>query len=339
MQGECDYAIIALAEMLEGKRFSKDVPGLVYRENGEIRLNPRDVVDDVDVLPIARRSFLDRYYQKSMYGYLTVNSGLDMMITSRGCPYRCSFCFKVEKRYRFRSSESVLAEMDMLQSRGVRHLHIMDDAFTVNKKRCHEIADEMIRRKYGFKLKIRSRVNSIDLEILKKLKRAGVKEIVYGLESGSQAILDSMDKHTTVELNERAVQLTNKAGIFCVGDIMIGMPGETPDTINETIAFLKRNMVIVGNVPYLYPLPGTKVYDDAKANGTLRGEWGTDDCVPWIKLPWIKSIGDLEVAKKRVERAVHRNPVKALYFIWHNPQFLSPGNIKKRIRQLYRMIR
>jgi radical SAM superfamily enzyme YgiQ (UPF0313 family) len=229
--------------------------------------------------------------------------------------------------------------MDMLQSRGVRHLHIMDDAFTVNKKRCHEIADEMIRRKYGFKLKIRSRVNSIDLEILKKLKRAGVKEIVYGLESGSQAILDSMDKHTTVELNERAVQLTNKAGIFCVGDIMIGMPGETPDTINETIAFLKRNMVIVGNVPYLYPLPGTKVYDDAKANGTLRGEWGTDDCVPWIKLPWIKSIGDLEVAKKRVERAVHRNPVKALYFIWHNPQFLSPGNIKKRIRQLYRMIR
>lgn len=338
MQGECDYAVCALAGMLEGKNRSQDVPGLVYREGDAIRMNPRDTVPDLNKLPVPRRSFLDRYHRRGMYGYITMGTGLDMMITSRGCPYRCSFCFKVETKYRFRNVESVMAEFDLLRRRGVRHVHIMDDAFTANKKRCHAIADELIRGKYDFWMKVRSRVNSVDEELLRKLKRCGVRQIVYGIESGSQRVLDSMDKHSTVEMNERAIDLTNRAGLFCAGDIMIGMPGETPETIGETIAFLRRNQVIISHVPYLYPLPGTRVYDAAREDGSLQGDWSLDGHVPWIKLAWTDSRQDLENAARQVEKSVHRNPARMLYLLRHNPQLLKPGSLRKRAGALLRLV-
>ena len=184
MQRECDHSIIKLAEVLDARCGPEEVPGLVWRADGIIRMNPREVVPDLDALPTTDRSFLDRYYRKGMYSHLVVASGLDMMITSRGCPFNCSFCFKVERRYRFRNVDSVMEKFDLLKSREGRHVHIMDDAFTANRKRCHAIADELIRGKYGFCLKVRSRVNVVDEELLNKLKQCAMRQIVCGLDKG-----------------------------------------------------------------------------------------------------------------------------------------------------------
>ncbi len=253
-----------------------------------------------------------------------------MMMTSRGCPYRCTFCFKVEPRFRWRSIEHVLAEFDSLARRGVKAIHIQDDAFTANKKRCSEIADELIRRRYRFNIKVRSRTNSVDIALLRQLKAAGVRQIIYGFESGSQRVLDSMDKKTTVEMNKRAVEMTKKVGIACYGEIMVGMPGETPDTVNETIRFLIEEKPIIGFVPVLYPLPSTPVYEEAKRNGTLQGDWDLDGPDPWVKLPWARSREDIVAESHRIGRAVRRDPGTLWYFFrkhlrtasWRQAKFL-----------------
>ena len=328
MQGECDRSIITFANMLAGKCGEPDVPGLVYRVGNEIRKNEKDYIDNLDKLPQADRSFLDNYYQSGMYWDMAAKGNLDVIITSRGCPYNCSFCFKVEKKYRFRSAEHVMAEFENLKKRGIKSVHIQDDAFTAHKNRCLEIADALIKGKYNFELKVRSRVNSIDEEILKKLKKAGVKQIIYGIESGSQKMLNSMNKKTTVEMNKKAIELTKRVGIDCYAEIMIGMPGETKETIDETISFLLEMKPIVGFVPVLYPLPGTKVYEDAKINGTLVGDWTVDGPWPWVKLPWTKSRSELDAESRRISRTIQRDIGTIVYFLKCHTRTMSLRQIK-----------
>ena len=314
MEGECDRSIVSFAEMISGKRKEEDVPGLVYRKNENILVNKRDFIGDLNQLPQVERNFLDRYYQNKMYWDMAAPGTLDMMITSRGCPYNCSFCFKVENRYRDRSVDHVMHEFENLRRRGVKSIHVQDDAFTANRKRCLEIADALIRCNYRFDLKIRSRVNSVDEELLRKLKKAGVRKIIYGFESGSQKILDIMNKKTTVEMNKRAIDLTKKVGIACYGEVMIGMPGETKETIDKTISFLLEKKPIIGFAPVLYPLPGTKVYEDAKKDGTLQGDWTVDGPMPWVKLPWTQAKADIEAESERISKTVQRDLGTLFYF-------------------------
>ena len=328
MQGECDRSILYFAEMIAGKKGEIDIPGLVYRSGKDVLKNNRDYTDNLDELPCANRNFLRRYYDIGMYWDMSARGKLDMMITSRGCPYHCNFCFKLEKKYRFRSAEHVMNEFEYLKKMGTKSIHVQDDAFTANKGRCLEIAENLIKGKYDFELKVRSRVNSIDGEILEKLKRAGVKQIIYGFESGSQKMLDSMNKKTTVEMNRKAVELTKRAGIACYGEIMIGMPGETRDTIDETIKFLLDKKPIIGFIPVLYPLPGTKVYDDAKKNNTLQGDWTIEGRDPWVKLPWTESRADLDNESRRISRIIQRDPGTILYFLRHHMRTMSWKQIK-----------
>lgn len=318
MQGECDRSIVLFAEMIAGSTPASGVPGLVYRDGRTVVKSEPARIDHLDELSQVDRGFLDDYYRAGMYWDMAARNPLDMMITSRGCPYDCSFCFKTERRYRFRGVGHVMAEFEILRRRGVRSVHIQDDAFTANRKRCSDIADALIGGGYRFELKVRSRVNSVDEDLLCKLKKAGVREIIYGFESGSQAILDSMNKRTTVEMNERAIRLTKKAGITCYGEIMIGMPGETRQTLDETLQFLLKNKPIVGFIPVLYPLPSTRVYEEARTDGTLQGDWTVDGPWPWVKLPWTASRDDLVAASKRISRAVQRDPGTILYFLRHH---------------------
>lgn len=167
--------------------------------------------------------------------------------------------------------------------------------------------------------------------MLRILKRAGVKQIIYGVESGSQKMLDSMNKKTTVKMNKKAIQLTKKVGIACYAEIMIGMPGENKETIDETISFLLSNKPIVGHIPVLYPLPGTKVYDDAKRDGTLKGDWTVEGEWPWVKLPWANSVSDISAESKRISKITQKDLGTILYFLRHH---LSRMN-KRQVKFLY----
>jgi anaerobic magnesium-protoporphyrin IX monomethyl ester cyclase len=332
LRGEADHALPSLADLLAGRCSPEDVPGLVYRDGAAVIANPPERIDDLDRLPPLDRSYLDPYYREGMYWNLAARGKLDMMISSRGCPHNCRFCFQVEKKCRFRSVENLMAEFEELRRRGVRSVHIQDDSFTANRSRCLEVAENLIGGKYRFDLKIRSRVDAVDRELLEKLKAAGVKQIVYGFESGSDRVLEAMGKGTTVAMNLQAARLTKKAGIGCYGEIMVGFPGETPETVEETIAFLRRAKPIVGFVPVLYPLPGTEVYEEAKKNGTLQGDWDITGPWPWIKLPWTESYSDLTAASKRIVRRVQRDPGTILYFLRRHLPALNWRAIKFLLR-------
>ncbi len=335
LRGEGDYAFPALAGMLAGKCSPKEVPGLVYRVEGGIAKNSPERIDDLDRLSPLDRSYLDRYYREGMYWNLAARGKLDMMISSRGCPYNCRFCFQVEKKCRFRGVDNLLAEFEELRRRGVRTVHIQDDSFTADRKRCLEIADELVRGGYRFHLKIRSRVDAVDRELLDRLKHAGVEQIVYGFESGSDRVLKAMGKGTTAAQNLRAARLTKAAGIGCYGEIMVGFPEETEETIDETIAFLRQAKPIVGFVPVLYPLPGTAVYEEAKKDGTLQGDWDIRGPWPWIKLPWTETYGDLQAASRRIVRKIQRDPGTIIYFLRRHLPVLN----WRAVRFLLRVVR
>lgn len=326
--GEADYSIVKFLDMLNGETSPEAVSGLAYRINGTVTVNPKDDIGSLDILPKINRSFLDNYYKKNMYWDMAARGSLDMMISSRGCPYNCSFCFKVSDKFRFRSAENVMEEFEELARRGVKSIHIQDDAFTANKNRCIKIAKELIDSKMKFELKIRSRVNNIDSELLFLLKKAGVRQIIYGIESGSQIILDSMNKKTTVEMNRKAIQLTKESGIGCYAEIMIGMPGENKYTIDETIAFLLETKPIVGHIPVLYPLPGTMVYKEAKENGTLVGDWDIEGSWPWVKLPWAETSNDIYSESRRISKTTQTDIGTIIYFLKHHMRTMSIKQIK-----------
>lgn len=335
LRGEADYSFSVLARLAAGQGVPEDVPGLVYRTGSGIATNLPGRIEQLDALPPLDRNYLDRYYRQGMYWNLAGRGKLDMLISSRGCPYNCRFCFQVEKQCRFRGVDHLMAEFEDLRRRGVKTVHIQDDAFTAHRSRCLAIAEELIRGRYRFDLKIRSRVDSVDEELLSRLKAAGVKQIVYGFESGSDRILEAMGKGTTVAMNLRAARLTKAAGIGCYGEIMVGFPGETPATIGETIAFLLQAKPIIGFVPVLYPLPGTEVYEVAKEVGTLQGDWTITGRGPWIKLPWTENYSDLTDASKKIVRRVQRDPGIIYYFLRRH---ISALNFRA-LRFLFRVFR
>jgi anaerobic magnesium-protoporphyrin IX monomethyl ester cyclase len=339
MAGEADRSVIAFADMLAGKRSEAEVPGLVYRRGGDIHANERPFVENLDELPQVRRSFLDRYYRQGRYWDMAARGNLDMMITSRGCPYSCSFCFKLERKYRYRGVDHLMAEFEELHRRGVRWIHVQDDAFTASRKRCFAVAEKLIEHKYKFRLKVRSRVNNVNAELLKSLKRCGVRQIMYGFESGSQEMLNSMNKRTTVKMNEEAVRLTREAGIACYGEIMVGMPGETLETMRMTTQFLLKCKPIVGYISVLYPLPGTTVYEEAKANGTLQGDWTVDGAWPWVKLPWTETREQLDREARRMSRSVQLSPSYLLYFLRHHLPLMTGKQLAFLWRYAFSMLR
>lgn len=202
------------------------------------------------------------------------------MLTSRGCVYQCGFCSNgvFGKKYRGQSTLRVVDEIIYLQRRfGVKEIAFYDDVFTLRKGRAYGIADEILKQGIKLSWTCETRVDLVDEELLKIMKRAGCYSISYGLESGSQKILDIINKNITLEQSEKAVAMTKKAGIQTIGYFMIGSPEETPETIRETIEFSKKLKLDYVQFAITTPLPKTMLWEYYIKNNTLNIPW--DDLI------------------------------------------------------------
>jgi anaerobic magnesium-protoporphyrin IX monomethyl ester cyclase len=199
-------------------------------------------------------------------------------------------------------------EMGEIYKRGTKGLIIVDDNFTVNRERCVSILEGILRSGWRFAMKCRGRVNSIDPGLLKLMKRAGMRSVTFGIESGSQKVLDAMNKKTTVEQNAEAIRKVHEAGLQCYADMFLGFPGETPETIRETADFLMKTKPTGIQFGHLFPLHQTEVYETAKKNGTLVGDWGLLEDYPWVKLDWFDDIGVLRDEVRAIARRFWLNP-------------------------------
>ncbi len=305
-------------ELIQGLLKNKDlhkVKGISFRSGGKIyHCENGDIVTNLDSLPFPDRENVIQNYRNGTYGDLFYGSPLDIVMTSRGCPFQCNFCFKVCNKYRARSPENVLKEIDwVIKNIAPVNIQIMDDSFTIERSRCVEVLDALIKKNYRCNFRVRSRVNVVDDELLKKMKQAGVTTIVYGLESGSQKMLNAFNKQTTVEQNLAACEMAKRAGLNCFADIVLFYPGETKTTLKETEKFVQKAKPTAIRFHLFTPLPNTKAYNEAKKSGQLVGNWDGSGPTPWVK---IDSFTGLDEMERYVKRLFIRNMVDPMRIVW-----------------------
>ena len=224
--------------------------------------------EGLDSLPFPLRTNIDKYNSVFSDGIATT------MITSRGCPYDCGFCYRpvVGRTFRSRSPANVVRELQECYARGIRNFLIYDDTFTVDKKRVIEISKNIIDSKMKIKFDVRSRVNCVDKEMLVVLKRAGMMQIHFGIESGVQRILDRINKKITISQIDKAFSLCHKLNIKTLGYIMIGNPDETSDDFKETEKFVHHLNPDYLHATIFTPFPATPLYEEWKT-ATKTDPW------------------------------------------------------------------
>jgi anaerobic magnesium-protoporphyrin IX monomethyl ester cyclase len=279
VRGEGEQTMLELAELASRTALKNlhEVKGITFRKNGKIvRTEDRDFIQNLDELPHpAYKHFPLSKYKISGKMYLPI-------ITSRGCPFQCTFCLASKicgKRFRTRSPKKVVDELEWLRDiHGADVVAFYDDTFTFDVKRAYEICDEMKRRKFDLPWDCRTRVDRISPEILSKMRDANCQLIHFGVESGNQKMLNAMKKGTTVEQNARGIQMAKDANISVAISVVVGYTGETADMLKQTFDFIKKTRPDYIYVCQAIPYPGTELYDHLKELGwKVSTDWNSFD--------------------------------------------------------------
>mgnify|MGYP001592949398 CR=1 FL=1 len=277
---EAEMTIIDILKAFKDGTPLKDIPGIAFKdESGNVIVNPlRERIDNLDNLPFPAYDLfpMEIYLKYDLYlGTKNYTNGAKWMKISRtrGCPWRCTFCARnFGNPYKIRSADNVIAEMKMLYSNyGITYFEFQDETFTVHKRSTKEFCDRLIESGHNFKWSCLTRADMVDKELLQKMKDAGCFYINFGLESGSQRMLDAVDKKIKVERMEQAVRWVQEVNIDLAHSFMIGIPGENKETVQETIDFCKR-LNLHPNFFICTPYPGTILWDKLKQEGKLQTE-------------------------------------------------------------------
>ncbi len=272
-RGEAFLTPAGLANSLKNKTGLSLVKGLTYRLDGQVKVNEdAPIIDNLDSLPYPARHLLDP--QRYLMGHYTYEPQM-LMITSMGCPQRCIFCLWNKVLYnghvRLRSPDNVVKEMRLLKKEyGAREIYFDDDCFNVSVKRVFEVCEAIIKSGINIPWITEMVCNNVTFDMLKIMKKAGCIKILYGVESGNQAILDKCKKNITLEQIKNTFQLTRKAGIKSHATFMFGLPGETPETIQETMKLARQLNPDTIQCSIALPYPGTEFYELAKSAGSLK---------------------------------------------------------------------
>ena len=275
VRGEGEVTCTELLEALDSRASLENIAGISYRSNGAVVHNPdRPFIKDINVLPLPAVDLVPLSKYRALGFPIT-------MVTSRGCPHECIFCVgrrMVGRRVRYFDVKRVVDEFETLSGMGFSVICIVDDLFTTNKARCMEICDEILRRGISHLWSAFSRVDTVSEELLGRMKAAGCMGLCFGIESGNQAILDRIKKKTTLEKCKRAAALCHDAGIDPWMSFILGLPGETAETVRETLEFGKTLSESHG-FHILAPFPGTEVRDRCEEYGIriLTDDWDRYD--------------------------------------------------------------
>ncbi|MCJ7582065.1 MAG: B12-binding domain-containing radical SAM protein, partial [Candidatus Aminicenantes bacterium] len=257
-EGEISFSklLVALAE-----RQSPDgIQGLGYKKNGQVIINEaRDFIQDLDAMPFPDREFLPyhRYYNLLGKGSEIMTS----LVTSRGCPHNCIFCTSKDGRLcRQRSPENVVQEIEECVAKGITDFDVIDDTFSINRKRVLAITDLIIKKGLKITMDVRARVDQVDQHILDQLAKAGCRRIRFGVESGDIEVLKNLKKGITLEQINAAFKMAKKSGIVTFAYFMLGSPGETELDIKKSIKLAKK--IDPDFVQFLIttPFPATELY-------------------------------------------------------------------------------
>ncbi|MCK4539870.1 radical SAM protein [Candidatus Parcubacteria bacterium] len=336
-KGEYDYTIKDLAYCLLNKGNLASVNGVIFQKNKKIIFNPpRDLIENLDDLPFASEIY-KKHFKIKNYFFAASDYPMVMIITGRGCPFRCFFCLYPQtfhsRRYRLRSAESVVKEFEYIKNNlpEVKEIGIEDDTFTADQERVIKICKLLIEKKIKLKWYCNVRAN-LNLETMQWMKKAGCHLLTIGFESGNQKLLNNIKKGITVEQIRQFVKDSKKAKLLVHGCFIIGNPEETKETMNETLALAKELNCDSMQFYPLIPYPGTEAFAWAKENGYLitdkYNEWlkddGTYNCV--LNLPEVKREDILNFCDK----ATKEYYLRSAYILMKLKQVIThPKEIKR----------
>jgi len=322
VRGEAEEIIVDTLLALEGKKKLSEVDGISYRFGKRIVHNrPAKLITNLDELPKPDRSLVEDEYTNTIGPASFAAGKFTTIITSRGCPHRCTFCSCTAFRRnicKFRSPENVVDELEELTVQGYEDIGIVDDSFTIVKKRVEKICELIEEKHLKFNWWCDSRVDFVDYDMFLKMKKAGCEAVFFGLESGNQRILDYYKKGITPQQSIRAVKAAKKAGINVTGTFIIGATIETKSEVINTLEFAKRlDMDAVGIGP-LWVHPGAQIWDELVAkNPELQERYWESGFVP-------VELGMCEYSQEWLIDAIG----KTLREFYLNPLYISRELIK-----------
>ena len=277
-EGEETIKEIAVSKQRNGSL--KNIKGIAYKEDGKIVITPRrENITNLDELPFPARHLFPfpQLYKPDSYKKKPVAR----ILTSRGCPYRCTFCYHgiFGRELRTRSPENVVDEIEFLKDRyGIKEFHTVDDNFNADKKRAIAICELLIKRKVNLPWACGQgfRVNNLDQEFLSLMREAGCYRTYLGIESGNQQILNNIQKDITLPMVEKAVLMVKKAKMTVGGLFMVGNYGETEETMKDTINFAKKLKLHYAFFSIATPYPGTILRQQVLKEGRLLSNRWSD---------------------------------------------------------------
>lgn len=338
--GEGEFTLKELITSIDIKEtdFNK-IDGLAFKENGKIiRTSSRQIIKELDSFPMPAWDLIDIPSYKKIWmenhGYFSMN-----IATTRGCPFKCNWCAKpiYGNRYNSRSPQKVVEEIEfLLKHFDAKHFWMCDDIFGLKPGWVQEFRDVVKSKGLKFKYKIQSRVDLLLQEdTISALAESGAETVWVGAESGSQKILDAMDKGTTVEQIYEATRLLKKNKIRPAFFLQFGYPGEEKEDIEKTISMVLELMPEEIGISVSYPLPGTKFYNKVKEQLKEKANWtDSDDLAMMYKSTYTPSY------YKKLHRYVHKvyrrkQSLMNIKNVLSNPLSIDRKKIRSALSILY----
>ncbi|MFA5070487.1 MAG: radical SAM protein [Patescibacteria group bacterium] len=341
--GEGEDTIVELINFLEHRAPTSlfEIRGLIFREGERIiRTPPRPFISDLDKIPFPARHLMptfDQYHPTpASYKHLPLGT----LVTSRGCPFHCVYCDRAifGNMYRFRSAKNVVDEIELLVKKyGARELRLWDDTFNAQISRVIEICQEIVRRGIKVTWTCLGRVNFVTDDLIKWMKRAGCWQISFGIESGDDEVLKKIKKGQTKEMVRKAFKICQRQKMGTRGFFIIGLPGDTEETMQATIDFAKELPLDVAGFYVTIPFPGTELTDTAKKTGELLMS-EHDQCMYdqfLVNLPdklfYVPNGLSETVIRKYQKRAYHEFYMRPRYIL---KQFLQIQSLKELLNKI-----
>ena len=299
VRGEGEQTLLDMVQNIADSKSLNKVYGITIRHGDQIIQTPnRSFIQNLDELPYPAYDYfeLDRY---KLFGKLFLP-----IITSRGCPFQCSFCTTsriLGNEYRARSPKNIVDEMEFLKTTyGADAFTFYDDTLTLDKNRVFKICEGIKTRKINLPWDCQTRVDQISKKVLAKMRETKCQQVFFGVESGCQEILDEVKKQTTVEQNAKAIRLAKNAGLFVAISVIIGYPGENREMLNQTLGFINETEPDDVYLCVATPYPGTALRRLVEEMGLkMSTDWGQYDTVtPVFENPLLSAEDILKLRKK-----------------------------------------
>ncbi len=335
-RGECEYSFADFCTLVLKNEEPINLPGLIVNDGENIVAQPAAVIEDLDRLPMPAFDLLP------VGKYYTPSSKMRAMsyITSRGCPYNCAYCSKLQqKKYRHISPEKIVDHLEYLnRSMGVKWIEFVDEIFTLNKEYIHELCNTMRARKLNISWGIGTRIDRIDEALLVAMKQAGLKKIGFGIEAGTERVRFSINKKITNDAVRKTLSLCNMHKIVTMGSFILGLPTETESEILETIAFARTLPLNYAYFHRLIPIPNSQIFAEMVANGELEADTWTRFMTGEISHPICKpdiiNEDTMKLFYKKAWRSTYLNPRR----IWQNRALLlGPIHLLKSFTGLLKL--